>query len=135
MAQDSHLLWLIRMAQSRAGKGPVSDSRRSRRPSRATLGCRRRRPARSGGRREGDRRGTDGPVLDRGAGRAGGQHTHRVSLTGARVVAPVGANQHRRVDDDWDVDARRPAWVRWVAWIAAVALLLPLAVAAVDLLI
>jgi hypothetical protein len=39
------------------------------------------------------------------------------------------------MDDDWDLDPRRPAWVRWVAWFAAAALLLPLAVAAVDMLV
>jgi hypothetical protein len=39
------------------------------------------------------------------------------------------------MDDGWDVEPRRPAWVRWVAWIAAAALLLPLAVAAVDSLV
>ena len=39
------------------------------------------------------------------------------------------------MDDDWDVERRAPTWVRWVAWIAAAALLLPLAVAAVDLLV
>jgi hypothetical protein len=51
------------------------------------------------------------------------------------VVTSGGASQHRRMDDDWDVDSRRPAWVRWVACIAVAALLLPLAFAAVDLLI
>jgi hypothetical protein len=39
------------------------------------------------------------------------------------------------VDDDWDSPPRRPAWVRWVAWLAAAALAVPLAAAAVDLLL
>jgi hypothetical protein len=39
------------------------------------------------------------------------------------------------VDDDWDSPPRRPAWVRWVAWLAAAALVVPLAAAAVDLLL
>ncbi len=39
------------------------------------------------------------------------------------------------MDDDWEPEPRRPAWVRWVAWMAAIALVLPLAVAAVDLLV
>ena len=47
----------------------------------------------------------------------------------------VALRQHRGMDDDWDVGPRRPAWVRWVAWIAAAALLVPLVVAALDLLI
>jgi hypothetical protein len=39
------------------------------------------------------------------------------------------------MDDEWDVAPRRPAWVRWVAWLAAAALLLPLTVAAVEMLL
>jgi hypothetical protein len=41
------------------------------------------------------------------------------------------------VDDEWYDDAlpRRRRWVTWVAWIAVAALVVPLAVAAVDLLV
>jgi hypothetical protein len=38
------------------------------------------------------------------------------------------------VDDDSWGERRRPAWVRSIAWIAALALLLPIVIAAVDLL-
>ena len=44
------------------------------------------------------------------------------------------AREDRGVDDDWRTEPKRPAWVRLVAWIAALALLLPLLIAAVDLL-
>jgi hypothetical protein len=36
-------------------------------------------------------------------------------------------------DDDWPAERPRPAWVRWVALLAAAALVLPLVVAAVEL--
>jgi hypothetical protein len=35
--------------------------------------------------------------------------------------------------DEWPGSRARPAWVRWVALVAAAALVLPLVVAAVDL--
>lgn len=38
-------------------------------------------------------------------------------------------------DDDWPGEPRRPGWVRAVAWVAALALLLPLAIAAIDLVV
>ena len=37
-------------------------------------------------------------------------------------------------EDDWPVERARPAWVRVVALIAASALVLPLVIAAVELL-
>jgi len=38
-------------------------------------------------------------------------------------------------EDEWLEQRPRPAWVRVVAWVAALALLLPLAVAAIDLVV
>lgn len=37
------------------------------------------------------------------------------------------------LEDDWPGERPRPAWVRWVALLAAAALVLPLVVAAVEL--
>ena len=38
-------------------------------------------------------------------------------------------------EDEWLAERPRPAWVRAIAWVAALALLVPLVIAAIDLVV